>query len=157
MSQNRHEPYEELISASLHGDLTPDERRRLDAHLDTCDQCRGTLAAFAEERRMVAGLRQYSPPRDLGARADRRSHDEVGTAGVDLGAGAHRGLMKSVPREPAYAGRRPLTKVLVGSRWKHRFRPFSNLAGSRFLTSKCLRRRAARVSLCGSCPFIAEW
>ena len=68
MSQNRHEPYEELISASLHGDLTPDERRRLDAHLDTCDQCRGTLAAFAEERRMVAGLRQYSPPRDLGAR-----------------------------------------------------------------------------------------
>ena len=68
MSQNRHEPYEELISASLHGDLTADERRRLDAHLDTCDQCRGTLAAFAEERRMIAGLRQYSPPRDLGAR-----------------------------------------------------------------------------------------
>jgi hypothetical protein len=68
MTMNRHEPFEELISASLHGDLTADERRRLDAHLDACDQCRGTLAAFAEERRMIAGLRHHAPPRDLGAR-----------------------------------------------------------------------------------------
>ena len=68
MTMNRHESFEELISASLHGDLTADERRRLDAHLDTCDQCRGTLAAFAEERRMIAGLRHVAPPRDLGAR-----------------------------------------------------------------------------------------
>ena len=68
MTMNRHEPFEELISASLHGDLTADERRRLDAHLDACDQCRGTLAAFAEERRMIAGLRHVAPPRDLGAR-----------------------------------------------------------------------------------------
>ncbi len=68
MTMNRHEPFEELISASLHGDLTADERRRLDAHLDACDHCRGTLAAFAEERRMIAGLRHVAPPRDLGAR-----------------------------------------------------------------------------------------
>ena len=68
MTMNRHEPFEELISASLTGDLTADERRRLDAHLDTCDQCRATLAAFAEERRMIGGLRHYAPPRDLGAR-----------------------------------------------------------------------------------------
>ena len=40
MSMNRHEPFEELISASIHGDLTADERARLDAHLDTCEQCR---------------------------------------------------------------------------------------------------------------------
>ena len=40
MSMNRHEPFEELISASIHGDLTVDERARLDAHLDTCEQCR---------------------------------------------------------------------------------------------------------------------
>jgi hypothetical protein len=65
---NRHEPFEELISASLHGDLTEDERRRLDAHLDGCDQCRQTLAAFSDQRRMVAGLRHVAPPRDLGAR-----------------------------------------------------------------------------------------
>ena len=68
MTMNRHEPFEELISASLHGDLTADERRRLDAHLDGCAQCRDTLAAFSDQRRMLAGLRHVAPPRDLGAR-----------------------------------------------------------------------------------------
>jgi hypothetical protein len=68
MTMNRHEPFEELISASLNGDLTEDERRRLDAHLDGCDQCRQTLAAFSDQRRIVAGLRHVAPPRDLGAR-----------------------------------------------------------------------------------------
>jgi anti-sigma factor RsiW len=68
MTMNRHEPFEELISASLQGDLTADERLRLDAHLDGCDQCRQTLAAFSDQRRMLAGLRHVAPPRDLGAR-----------------------------------------------------------------------------------------
>lgn len=69
MSMNRHEPFEELISASLrHGDLTPEERDRLDRHLDDCAECRATLAAFADQRRIVAGLRHVPPPRDLHAR-----------------------------------------------------------------------------------------
>ena len=68
MTMDRHEAFEELISASLHGDLSADERRRLDAHLDGCDRCRATLAAFADQRRIMAGLRHYAPPRDLGAR-----------------------------------------------------------------------------------------
>lgn len=64
----RHEPFEELISASLHGDLTGVERRSLDAHLDGCERCRETLAAFSDQRRIVAGLRHVAPPRDLQAR-----------------------------------------------------------------------------------------
>jgi Putative zinc-finger len=68
MTMNRHEAFEELISASLHGDLTDDERLRLNAHLDGCDRCRQTLAAFSDQRRMLAGLRHVAPPRDLGAR-----------------------------------------------------------------------------------------
>jgi hypothetical protein len=68
MSMDRHEPFEELISASLHGDLTADERERLDRHLDTCDRCRATLAAFADQRRIMSGLRHVPPPRDLEAR-----------------------------------------------------------------------------------------
>jgi putative zinc finger protein len=68
MTMNRHEPFEELISASLTGDLTDVERQRLDAHLDSCAACRATLAAFADQRRIVAGLRHLAPPRDLGAR-----------------------------------------------------------------------------------------
>ena len=68
MTMNRHEPFEELISASLTGDLTAIERQRLDVHLDSCPTCRATLAAFAEQRRIMAGLRHVAPPRDLGAR-----------------------------------------------------------------------------------------
>jgi len=69
MSMNRsHEPFEELISASLRGDLTRDERQRLDLHLDGCPECRATLASFADQRRIVAGLRHVTPPRDLDAR-----------------------------------------------------------------------------------------
>ena len=67
-TNDRHQPYEELISASLSGELTPAERQWLDAHLDGCAQCRATLAAFAEQRRVMAGLRHVPPPRDLGAR-----------------------------------------------------------------------------------------
>ena len=66
--RDRHTPFEELISASLHGDLTADERRRLDAHLDTCAACRATLAAFSDQRRIMSGLRHVPVPRDLGAR-----------------------------------------------------------------------------------------
>lgn len=80
MSQNRHEPYEELISASLHNDLNPAERDRLNAHLDACNQCRETLAAFANQRRIVAGLRQVPAPGDLHARV--RARIERGAASV---------------------------------------------------------------------------
>lgn len=68
MTFNRHEAWEELISASLAGDLSSDERRRLDTHLETCAECRGTLAAFTDQRRIVAGLRHVPAPRDLDAR-----------------------------------------------------------------------------------------
>ena len=66
--RDRHAEFEELISASLQGDLTADERRRLDGHLDTCPACRATLAAFSDQRRIMAGLRHVPVPRDLGAR-----------------------------------------------------------------------------------------
>jgi hypothetical protein len=79
MTMSRHEPFAELISASLRGDLTADERARLDAHLDGCADCRATLAAFSDGRRIVAGLRHVPPPRDLDARV--RAGIERGTEG----------------------------------------------------------------------------
>jgi hypothetical protein len=66
--RGRHEAFEELISASLNEELSAEERRRLDAHLASCAQCTDTLAAFSDQRRIVAGLRHVSPPRDLDAR-----------------------------------------------------------------------------------------
>jgi predicted anti-sigma-YlaC factor YlaD len=59
---------DELISGSLTGELTDAERHELDEHLATCESCRDTLAAFANERRLVSGLRHVPAPRDLSAR-----------------------------------------------------------------------------------------
>lgn len=72
---------EELLSASLSGDVSPSERVALDAHLASCAQCRETLNAFAEERRLIAGLREVTPPRDLGARV-RAGIEGRGTAAM---------------------------------------------------------------------------
>lgn len=71
---NRHP--DELISASLTGDLTPAERADLDRHLGGCGRCRDTLEAFSEERRLVGGLHEVPVPRDLAARV--RSGVETG-------------------------------------------------------------------------------
>lgn len=68
---------DELISASLTGDLTEVERATLEQHLAGCERCRGTLAAFREERRLISGMRHLPPPADLGARV---------RAGIDAGA-----------------------------------------------------------------------
>jgi hypothetical protein len=65
---NVHERTEELISAALTGDISEVEQAQLSAHLRDCPECRATQAAFAEQRRLVGGLRHVQPPRDLGAR-----------------------------------------------------------------------------------------
>ena len=59
---------DELISASLTGELTDRERLELDAHLVRCETCRATLAAFTAERRILSGMPVADPPRDLSAR-----------------------------------------------------------------------------------------
>jgi predicted anti-sigma-YlaC factor YlaD len=59
---------DELISASLSGELTDAERAELQAHLARCETCRDTLAAFTAERRILSGLPVADAPRDLSAR-----------------------------------------------------------------------------------------
>ncbi|HTI30470.1 MAG TPA: zf-HC2 domain-containing protein [Methylomirabilota bacterium] len=59
---------DELISASLTGDLTDAERLELNAHLVRCETCRATLAAFTAERRILSGMPLAEPPRDMSAR-----------------------------------------------------------------------------------------
>ena len=70
---------DELISASLSGDLTDAERLELDDHLLTCRSCCDTLAAFADERRLISGLHHVPAPSDLSARV--RSGIEAGRLG----------------------------------------------------------------------------
>ena len=69
---------DELISASLTGELTDKERLELNAHLVRCDTCRATLAAFTAERRILSGMPVAEPPRDLSARV---------RAGIESGHG----------------------------------------------------------------------
>ena len=71
---------EELISASLTGDLTDAERAEMDAHIARCEKCRATLAAFTMERRILAALPPADPPRELFARV--RSGIESGRFGA---------------------------------------------------------------------------
>ena len=83
MTMNRHEPFEELISASLH--RRPDRRRARAARRAprrAATECRATLAAFADQRRIVAGLRHVAPPRDLGARVRDRASSAAHAAAV---------------------------------------------------------------------------
>ncbi len=71
---------DELISASLSGDLSDVERRQLDMHLADCGRCRATLAAFADQRRLLSGMRHVPVPRDLAPRV--RSGIESGRHGA---------------------------------------------------------------------------
>ena len=59
---------DELISASLSNDLTDAEREQLNAHVERCARCRDTLAAFADQRRLISGMRHVPVPRDLAPR-----------------------------------------------------------------------------------------
>jgi hypothetical protein len=68
VDRGRHEAWDELISAGITGDVTADERRRLEAHLAECAICQATWDAFSDGRKVVSGLRHLAPPRDLGAR-----------------------------------------------------------------------------------------
>jgi hypothetical protein len=70
---------DELISASLTGDLSEAEQAALDRHLAECARCRDTLAAFSEERRLISGMRHVAAPRDMGARV--RTGIERGSSG----------------------------------------------------------------------------
>ncbi len=46
-------------------DLTPDERRAVDSHLEACAECRATLAAFDRQDAALAAIRDIRPRRRL--------------------------------------------------------------------------------------------
>jgi len=58
---------DELISASLSGDLTDPERGELENHLASCETCRQTLEAFGQQRHLLAGMTHVPAPHELGA------------------------------------------------------------------------------------------
>lgn len=59
---------DELISASLSGELGFEERGMLEAHLAMCDRCRTLRSEFIEQRRLLGGMRREQAPASLAPR-----------------------------------------------------------------------------------------
>jgi hypothetical protein len=59
---------DELLSASLTGDLSAEERARLDRHVAECARCQDELDAVAADRQALGAMRNPPAPRDLEAR-----------------------------------------------------------------------------------------
>jgi putative zinc finger protein len=62
---------EELLAEYVDGSLEQDERARVDAHLEGCEQCRDEVAAAVRARGVLVALPEVDLPE--GFRADRRA------------------------------------------------------------------------------------
>lgn len=59
MSHNR---IQKQLSAYLDDQLSPESRARVEAHLDTCDECVEMLSDFQQNRQSIGALRHEAPP-----------------------------------------------------------------------------------------------
>ena len=74
-------PLDDLAAYAL-GALDPEERRSIDAHLETCPSCRAELRSFAETTWEIAETqRREVPPGLRAAIVDRARRDGSGWAG----------------------------------------------------------------------------
>lgn len=64
MSESRH-PDTERLSAYLEGEVPGAERRRIGAHLETCDRCGAAVEELREIVRRAGSLNDREPERDL--------------------------------------------------------------------------------------------
>ena len=59
MSHNR---IQKQLSAYLDNQLSPESRARIEAHLDTCDECVEMLSDFQQNRQAIGTLQHEAPP-----------------------------------------------------------------------------------------------
>ena len=62
------ERFEELLSAYLEGDISPEEKREMDAHLASCPACAELLTVFRETQEALKGFPEAEPSPALIAR-----------------------------------------------------------------------------------------
>ena len=70
--QRSHAEFEELLSAFLDGELSPEERRLVEEHLATCPSCRHLLGQLGTTHQVVARLHQAEAPADFLGKVQRR-------------------------------------------------------------------------------------
>lgn len=73
------------LAALAAGDLSPEESRRIGAHVDECAECRRRLDALRRADRALAVLPRLEPPTDAVLAARRALSRELrGAGGLDL-------------------------------------------------------------------------
>lgn len=82
------------LSAYLDHDLTPDEHDAMERHLDSCEECRDTLAQLARVKSHAAALVGPPAPTDLWAGIASR----IGTTGSTSASPARPALVLELPR-----------------------------------------------------------
>jgi anti-sigma factor RsiW len=85
-----HDPWIDMMSQYLEGELTPADAASLEQHLEACDDCRTILAELRDVVASAHALETPEPPRDLWpdiaaaiAAAPQRSY-ETGPAAADM-------------------------------------------------------------------------
>jgi predicted anti-sigma-YlaC factor YlaD len=63
MPEQEHERFKQLLMGRLDGELSPEQERELDEHLQTCAECREELTGFRRMNEM-AGRMRFSEPQD---------------------------------------------------------------------------------------------
>ncbi|HEY6689813.1 MAG TPA: anti-sigma factor [Rubrobacter sp.] len=69
--------FEELLGPYLLGELTVEEERELERHLEGCSGCRGELARTRQTHDLLRGLAAGGPPPELKARVLARARGEI--------------------------------------------------------------------------------
>lgn len=104
MNDDRHIPHETL-TAYLDGEIAPDARARVDAHLARCAECRATLASWEAVDRDLDAATPTLTDEDwnaLAARVDRAIEEEERKAapGLSPSAGSWRELARRLAPRP---------------------------------------------------------
>ena len=137
------------LSDHLDGDLAPSDAHALERHLETCAECRTTLAQLRAVKERAAALVDPLAPDDLWAGIASR----IGTAGSTSASGAHRVLP---PRRRAWAAwmvpaaAAAAVALVLGVQWfaghaLHRAGPVAAGTGAPAETTQLATFDAARV------------
>jgi len=73
-----HARLQRQLSAYVDGELSPDERREVDAHLPTCVECREELARLRQVKHLIGRLPEREPPQEVWQALRRRIAEDQG-------------------------------------------------------------------------------
>lgn len=69
-----HQQARDMFTNYHDGDLSEDDKTLLEAHLNTCEECKGEWSAFERTMNEVSGLLHMAPPRDLAQNIESKIH-----------------------------------------------------------------------------------